>query len=63
MDHICIANKRNGLRCTKRKVNDRFCKIHTTNERCNTSSSNDISSIHFMMEFFLKLERERRSNV
>lgn len=44
MDHICKANKLNGLQCTKRKVNVHFCKIHTTNEICGTCGSDEISS-------------------
>ena len=54
MEHICIANKRNGIQCTKRKVNDHFCKIHTTNEICSTCGSTEISSTDSILKNYGK---------
>ena len=44
MNYICTANTRNGLQCKKNKINDHFCKIHTTNEICGTCGSTEIST-------------------
>lgn len=52
MAHICIANKRNGLQCTKNKVNAHFCKIHTTNEICATCGSDEISTTDSILKSY-----------
>ncbi len=44
MDHICLANTCKGLRCSRSKVNENYCKIHTTNEVCSLCFSTQISS-------------------
>ena len=44
MDNICIAITRKGLCCTRSKVNENYCKIHTTNEVCSICNSTQISS-------------------
>ena len=54
MEHICIANTRNGLQCTKRKVNVHFCKIHTTNEICSKCDSTEISSTDSILKSYGK---------
>jgi hypothetical protein len=44
MDPICLANTCKGTRCKRNKVSAHFCKIHTTNEVCETCGSDFISS-------------------
>lgn len=44
MDLKCLANTCKGSRCTRNKINNNYCKIHTTNEICTRCNSDLISS-------------------
>ena len=44
MDTICLASTCNGIRCKKTKFSAHYCKVHTTNEICETCGSDMISS-------------------
>ncbi len=44
MDTVCLANTCKGFRCKKKKVGAHYCKVHTTNEICETCGTDMISS-------------------
>ena len=44
MDTICLANTCKGTRCSRKKTSTHYCKIHTSNEICDTCGSDLISS-------------------